>query len=50
MLTFNPFFLIKEIIRRKKTARKDIENCMRVAKEIGLKQTAGTKVFPIFER
>ena len=50
MLTFNPFFLAKEIIRRKKTARKDIEKCMKVAKGLGLKQTSGTKEYPIFEK
>lgn len=50
MLTFSPCFLAKEVTRRKKAARKDIEKCMRVAKETGLKQTAGTKEFPIFEK
>ena len=50
MLTFNPFYLAQEIIRRKKTAKKDIKKCMRVANDIGLKQTAGTKEFPIFEK
>lgn len=50
MLAFNPFFLAKEMTRRKLTAQKDIEKCMTVAKENGLKQTAGTKEFPIFER
>jgi len=50
VLTMNPFFLAKEILRRKKTARKDIEKCMKVAEEIGLKQTSGTKEFPIFEK
>ena len=50
MLTCNPFFLIKEIIRRKKTAKKDIEKCMKIAKDIGLKQTAGTKAYPLFEK
>ena len=49
MLTFTPFFLLKELIRRKKTAKKDIEKCMKVAKDIGLKRTSGTKEFPIFE-
>ena len=48
MLTFNPLFLIKEIIRRKKTAQKDIGKCMKVAEDLGLKQTSGTKEFPIF--
>lgn len=50
MLKFNPFFLIKEIIRRKQTAKNDIEKCMIVANRIGLKQTAGTKEFPVFEK
>lgn len=50
MLGFNPLFLAKEIIRRKQTARKDIEKCIRVAENIGLRQTAGTKEFPIFEK
>ena len=50
MLSFNPFFLINEIMRRKNTAAKDIKNCMKVASDIGLKQTSGTKEFPIFEK
>ena len=50
MFAFHPHFLIKEIIRRKKTAKIDIEKCMQVAKELGLKQTSGTKEFPIFEK
>jgi len=50
MLKFNPLFLIKEIVRRKKEAKKDIEKCMKVAKDRGLKQTSGTAEFPIFEK
>ncbi len=50
MLTFNPWYLLKEIIRRKKAARKDIEKCRKVALDLGLKQTSGTKEFPIFEK
>ena len=50
MLTFSPFFLAKEIIRRKKTAKKDINKCIKAAKDLGLKQTSGTKEFPIFEK
>ena len=50
MINLNPFFLAKEIIRRKKAAQKDIEKCFKVAKDIGLKQTAGTMEFPIFEK
>jgi hypothetical protein len=50
MFTFNPFFLAKEIIRRKKTAKQDIKNCLKVAKDLGLRQTGGTKEFPIFEK
>ena len=49
MLSFDPFFLAQEVVRRKKTARKDIKKCMAVAERIGLKQTAGTKEYPIFE-
>ncbi|MBQ4516013.1 MAG: glycosyltransferase [Clostridia bacterium] len=50
MLTFNPCFLAKEIIRRKKAAKKDITKCFKVANNIGLKQTAGTKEYPIFKK
>lgn len=50
MLSFNPFFLAKEIIRRKISAKKDIEKCVSVANDLGLKQTMGTKEFPIFEK
>ena len=49
LLTCNPFYLVKEIIRRKQTAKKDIEKCMKVAKDLGLSQTSGTREFPIFE-
>ena len=50
MLKFNPCFLLKEIIRRKKEAKKDIEKCMKVALDLGLKQTSGTDMFPVFEK
>lgn len=50
MCTFSPYFLLKEMIRRKKTAQEDIEKCMKVAKKIGLRKTAGKKTFPIFEK
>ncbi len=50
MLTFNPLFLLKEIIRRKKDAKSDIKKCMKVANALDLKQTGGTKEFPIFEK
>lgn len=49
MLHFNPFFVLFEMIRRKRTAQKDIANCMTVAVGRGLKQTSGTNVYPIFE-
>ncbi len=49
MLTFNPFFLVSEILRRKQVAKKDIEKCMLVAKKLGLSQNGGTKEFPIFK-
>ena len=50
ILKFKPFFLAKEIIRRKQAARKDIKKCMKVAKNIGLRKTKGTKAFPIYEK
>ena len=50
MLTFNPFFVIGEIIRRKKTAKKDIKKCVTLANDLGLKQTGGTKEFPVFKK
>lgn len=50
MLKFNPLILTKEFIRRKKAARCDIEKCIKAAESIGLKQTAGTKEYPIFEK
>ncbi len=50
MFKFNPVFLIKEYIRRKQAAKKDIEKCVKVANSLSLKQTSGTKEFPIFER
>jgi len=50
MLIFNPVFLAKEIIRRKKCAKKDIAKCIKVANDLGLNKTAGTKEFPIFEK
>ena len=49
MLKFNPLFLVKEIVRRKQASKKDIKKCNKVAKDLGLKQTSGTKEFPIFE-
>ncbi len=50
MFTYNPLFIIKEIIRRKQTAKKDIIKCLKVAKDLKLKQTSGSKEFPIFEK
>ncbi len=50
MLLFNPVFLIKEIVRRKINAGKDISKCFALAKASGLIRTAGTKEFPIFEK
>ena len=50
MLSFCPCFLVKEILRRKKTAERDIKNCRKVAEKLKLRQTAGTKEYPIFEK
>lgn len=48
MLHFNPAFLVKDTIRRKKSAKNDIKKCLSVAEKLGIRQTAGTKAFPIF--
>lgn len=49
MASFNPFFLAKEMGRRKRNARRDIEKCLAVANARGLRQTAGSREYPIFE-
>ena len=48
LMYFKEYFLIKEILRRKKSARKDVAKCVKIANSIGLKQKAGTKEFPVF--
>ncbi len=50
LLAFPPIFVIKEIIRRKQAAKRDILKCRKVAAAYGLTQTAGKKSFPIFEK
>lgn len=50
LLMFNPLFLTKEFVRRKKAAKKDIEKCMEAALKSGLKQTGGTAEFPVFQK
>ena len=50
LFSFSPLFLAKEVIRKKKTAKKDIEKCVDIANDMGLKQTSGTKDFPIFKK
>ena len=50
ILSFGPCFVAKEVIRRKKTAKKDIAKSVKVAKKLELKQTSGTKSFPIFQK
>ncbi len=50
MLSFCPIFMLKEIIRRKKVAKRDISNCMNLANALQIKQTGGTKQYPIFKK
>lgn len=50
MLIFPPYFLIKETVRRKRTAKREIEKCIKTASDLSLKRTAGTNAFPIFEK
>ncbi len=47
---FGPFFVAKEIIRRKVAAKRDIKNCLKVAESIGIKRAGGTASYPIFEQ
>ena len=48
MFHLNPCFVVKDIFRRKKAAKKDIGKCVQVARERGLRQISGTKEYPIF--
>ncbi|MBE6739301.1 MAG: glycosyltransferase [Ruminococcaceae bacterium] len=50
LMTFNPFFIIKEVLRRKKLAKSDVTKCIEVADKMGLVRTAGSNEFPIFEK
>lgn len=50
LFMFNPLFLTKEFVRRKKAAKKDIEKCTESALKSGLKQTGGTAGFPKFQK
>jgi hypothetical protein len=50
LMTFNPFFIIKEVLRRKKSAKSDVTKCIEVADKMGLVRTAGSNEFPIFEK
>ncbi len=50
MLLFGIPFLVKEIPGRKKRARKDGENCIESAGEIGLKYSGGSLEFPTFSK
>lgn len=50
MFSFNLFFFVKELLRRKKASKRDILSCKKAALEQGLIQTAGTKTYPIFKK
>ena len=50
MSSFPCCFLVKDLIRRKNAAKKDIKKCIKIANDLGLKQTSGTRQFPIFEK
>ncbi len=50
MLLFSPAFIVKEIMRRKKTAKLDIQKCTQAAESFGLIRTGGTDEFPIFSK
>ena len=48
MVHFNIAFLVKEVIRRKKSAAAECKKCIEAATEFGLKQTSKSNEFPIF--
>lgn len=50
IMCFSPLFLIKEVLRRKKTASQDGKKCLLAARKYGLEQVGGTNVFPIFQQ
>lgn len=50
MLTFNPVFILSEVVRRKSAAKSDIERCLKVADSLGLSRVGGTDSYPIFEK
>jgi len=50
IMCFSPLFLIKEVLRRKKTASQDGKKCLLAAQNYGLEQVDGTKVFPVFQQ
>lgn len=47
---FDPIFLAKETLRRKKQAKSDIEKCVTAAGEHGLVRSGGNDDFPTFAR
>lgn len=49
MVTFPPLFVLRELWRRKRAAKRDVAQCREVAQQLGLTQTGGTDAFPIFE-
>ncbi len=49
-LHFSPFFVVKELLRRKHSAKADIAKCRETARLRGLIQTGGTEEFPLFEK
>ena len=50
MFRFNPMFVIKELLRRKRAASREGERCISAAERMSLYQNGGTKVFPAFEK
>ena len=50
MFSFGIFFLLKEIPKRKKRARRDGLKCIASAEKAGLKYSGGTLEFPIFSK
>ena len=50
LLSFNPVFLLRESVERKKRLQADGYKCIEAAGKIGLKQIGGTLACPVFSK
>ena len=50
IVNFNALFLVKEVFRRKKVAKRDGRRCIIAAEKMGLQKVGGTLEFPVFKQ